>query len=58
MYLWDDVLLHGNRHLIFDDKITTYGNLIDKFEKDENIFSTIFIEEFNNLINEENILIE
>lgn len=58
MYLWDDVLRHGNRQLIFDDKITTYGNLIDKFEKDENIFSTNFIEELNKLINEENILIE
>lgn len=58
MYLWDDVLRHGNRHLIFDDKITTYGNLIDKFEKDENIFSTSFIEELNNLTNKESITIE
>ncbi len=42
MYLWDDVLRHGMTELLFDSKISTYGQLIRDFESHEPVFNDEF----------------
>ena len=44
MYLWDDVLRHGNRPEVFLDDINTYGELNTLFDKDQQVFSEKFFE--------------
>jgi hypothetical protein len=44
IYLWDDVLRHGNRPQIFLDDINTYGELNTRFDKDQQVFSEKFFE--------------
>jgi len=39
LYLWDDVLRHGDRTIIFLDKIKTYGELVSRYKKQKNVFS-------------------
>ncbi len=45
MYLWDDVLRHGNRPEIFFEEINTYGQLNSRFYNSEQIFSDKFFDE-------------
>ncbi len=40
LYLWDDVLRHGDKGLIFADGIMSYGNLIKNLKSGNNIFSS------------------
>lgn len=44
MYLWDDVLRHGNRPEVFLDDINTYGELNTRFYKDQQVFSDKFFD--------------
>jgi hypothetical protein len=44
MYLWDDVLRHGMKELIFNTDIKTYGQLIRSHEENQPIFSEHFYE--------------
>ncbi|WP_205663363.1 AAA family ATPase [Alteromonas facilis] len=39
LYLWDDVLRHGDKSLIFADNIMSYGNLIRNLKSGGKIFS-------------------
>ena len=39
IYLWDDVLRHGERSRIFSSEIATYGKLVDRFGNEESIFN-------------------
>lgn len=39
LYLWDDVLRHGEKSLIFSPDIKTYGGLIKALENGDNILS-------------------
>jgi len=39
LYLWDDVLRHGDRTKVFLDKIKTYGELVSRYKKQKNVFS-------------------
>lgn len=43
VYLWDDVLRHGNRDVIFNtSKVSTFGQLSHQFGKGKPIFSETF----------------
>lgn len=42
MYLWDDVLRHGDRARLFRSDIKTYGKLTALHLRDEHVFSEIF----------------
>ncbi|NWO06640.1 MAG: AAA family ATPase [Alteromonadaceae bacterium] len=39
LYIWDDVLRHGSKSIIFDSGIRTYGSLIRRLNSDEAIFN-------------------
>jgi len=39
MYLWDDVLRHGRKGLIFLDKISTFGDLSRRYEENQQVFN-------------------
>ena len=39
MYLWDDVLRHGQREAVFDPRIKTYGALVAAYKSGQNIFN-------------------
>ncbi len=39
IYLWDDVLRHGLRHLVFSSTIRTFSELAHAYETGESIFS-------------------
>lgn len=47
MYLWDDVLRHGLRHIIFSDSMKTYGQLIANYNDNKNIYSQEFLSCFD-----------
>jgi 5-methylcytosine-specific restriction enzyme B len=47
LYLWDDVLRHGDRATVFHDDIKTYGELVSRYEKKENVFSVDLIGKLN-----------
>jgi hypothetical protein len=38
IYLWDDILRHGQRHYIFSKEINTYGELVSAYTTGKNIF--------------------
>ncbi len=40
LYLWDDVLRHGDKGLIFADGIMSYGNLVKNLKTGNKIFSS------------------
>lgn len=40
MYLWDDVLRHGQREAVFDPGIRTYGALVVAYTSGKNIFNS------------------
>ncbi|HCA5183918.1 AAA family ATPase [Acinetobacter baumannii] len=42
MYLWDDVLRHSERSVLFHQDIKTFGSLVKKFNAGEIIFSENF----------------
>ncbi|WP_151817075.1 McrB family protein [Acinetobacter junii] len=42
MYLWDDVLRHSERSVLFHPDIKTFGSLVTKFNAGEMIFSEYF----------------
>lgn len=42
MYLWDDVLRHSERSILFHQDIKTFGSLVKKFNAGEIIFSENF----------------
>ncbi|EXR46233.1 AAA family ATPase [Acinetobacter baumannii] len=42
MYLWDDVLRHSERSVLFHQEIKTFGSLVKKFNAGEIIFSENF----------------
>ncbi|SEO13284.1 McrB family protein [Acinetobacter sp. yr461] len=42
MYLWDDVLRHSERSVLFQQDIKTFGSLVKKFNAGEIIFSENF----------------
>ena len=42
MYLWDDVLRHSERSVLFHPDIKTFGSLVSKFNAGEMIFSEYF----------------
>lgn len=44
MYLWDDVLRHGLRHRLFDREVTTYGQLVSRWDEKMRVFSADFIQ--------------
>lgn len=46
MYLWDDVLRHGLRHVIFADLIKTYGQLIANYQSGQVIYNPDFLSHF------------
>ncbi|WP_372741991.1 AAA family ATPase [Neptunomonas sp.] len=48
MYLWDDVLRHGKRHELFSGSITTYGALINAYNKGQKVFTERLTEELSN----------
>ena len=41
MYLWDDVLRHREKTILFDDVIQNFGQLISTLEKGQQIFNDI-----------------
>jgi hypothetical protein len=43
IYLWDDVLRHGDRTRVFDD-ILTYGGLVRRFQNNEVVFSSTLVD--------------
>jgi len=42
MYLWDDVLRHSERSVLFHQDVKTFGSLVKKFNASEIIFSENF----------------
>lgn len=46
MYLWDDVLRHGLRHVIFADSIKTYGQLITNYRNAQMVYNPEFLSHF------------
>ena len=40
MYLWDDILRHKEKHLIFDNKFKTIGALMTAFSNNEPVFNS------------------
>jgi 5-methylcytosine-specific restriction protein B len=47
MYLWDDVLRHGLQGAVFDNSnIKNYGQLVQKFNTGELIFSEVLLDKF------------
>jgi|TARA_B110001454_G_scaffold133059_1_gene123889 hypothetical protein len=47
MYLWDDVLRHGLQGAVFDkSNIRNYGQLVQKFNTGELIFSEVLLDKF------------
>lgn len=40
LYLWDDVLRHGDKGLIFAEGIMSYGNLVKNLDSGDKIFSS------------------
>ncbi len=49
MYLWDDILRHSERSVLFHQDIKTFGSLVKKFNAGDVIFS----ENFERRLNEE-----
>jgi hypothetical protein len=41
LYLWDDVLRHGEKSTIFSDSIQTFGRLITNLIEDKSIFNDV-----------------
>lgn len=39
MYLWDDVLRHGRKGLIFLDEISTFGDLSRRYQENQQVFN-------------------
>ena len=39
LYLWDDVLRHGDKGLIFAEGIMSYGNLVKNLKSGDKVFS-------------------
>jgi hypothetical protein len=50
MYLWDDVLRHGQRGAVFDADIKTYGQLVDKFDRDKLVFNEDLLIKFKTIL--------
>lgn len=46
MYLWDDVLRHGQKTAVFDESIKNYGQLVHKFKSGEPVFNEILSSQF------------
>ncbi|MFY0701943.1 MAG: AAA family ATPase [Bermanella sp.] len=46
MYLWDDVLRHGQKTAVFDESIKNYGQLVHKFKTGEPVFNEILSSKF------------
>lgn len=49
MYLWDDVLRHNERSILFHPDIRTFGSLIKKITLGEIIFSETFLEKLKEM---------
>ena len=47
VYLWDDLLRHEGRNLIFHTDINMYGDLAERVKNDEVVFSKNFLEKLN-----------
>lgn len=47
VYLWDDLLRHEDRNLIFHTDINMYGDLAERIKNDEVVFSKNFLEKLN-----------
>jgi hypothetical protein len=45
MYLWDDVLRHGNRDEIFAKEVRTYGELVKYYTTGKQIFNNVIMEQ-------------
>ena len=45
LYLWNDVLRHNQRSIIFDDQINNFGQLIERFEANKTVFSSALNEQ-------------
>jgi AAA domain (dynein-related subfamily) len=52
MYLWDDVLRHGLRYRLFDNGITTYGQLVSRWGNKMKVFNDDFIRLVGERVNE------
>ena len=50
VYLWDDLLRHEDRKLIFSNKIRTYGTLAKRIDENKVIFSKMFLNALDPLI--------
>ena len=45
MYLWDDVLRHSDRNIIFAPHVRTYGQLVDTYTRGKQIFSKAMLDQ-------------
>jgi 5-methylcytosine-specific restriction protein B len=58
MYLWDDVLRHGQKTALFDESIKNYGQLVDSFQRNKPVFSEVFYPMIQEIVGEDVRLIK
>jgi len=46
MYLWDDVLRHGQKTAVFNESIKNYGQLVNRFKSGESVFNELLSSQF------------